>query len=810
MKLLTRSPTLPDMDHRARLTNALLAIKKLQGELEAAGRSRREPIALIGMSCRFPGGAEDPETFWRQLREGLDAIREVPKDRWDLDAWYDPDPEARGKILTRRGGFVDGLQEFDPGFFGISPRETAAMDPQQRLVLEVGWEALERAGVAPDRLGGSRTGVFVGVGLDDFSQLHLRAGDVESLDVYSGTGAGLCFTAGRLSFVLGLQGPSLTVDTACSSSLVALHLACQSLRAGDCRMALAGGVNVILSPEVNVYLSRSRAISPDGRCKTFDAAADGYVRGEGCGMLVLKRLSDAQADGDTILAVIRGSAVNHDGASSGLTVPNGPAQQAVIRAALENAGLEPSRVGYVEAHGTGTSLGDPIEVEALAGVLGAGRSQERPLLVGAVKTNIGHLETAAGMAGVIKAAQAVRYGEVPPNLHLHTPNPLIPWSELPVKVPTALTPWPAGDGPRVAGVSSFGLSGTNAHVLLEEPPPTEPLPVEATPRPQHLLTLSARDEGALRRMAERYARDVAAHPERSIADVCFTANTGRARFVHRAAIVAASHEELREKLEAVAGGEERAGVVRGQVARGKKPRVGFLFTGQGSQYVGMGRELYETAPVFRAALDRCQEVLRPLLPRPLLSVMFGREAGDGELLSQTQYTQPALFALEYALAELWRSWGVDPQVVLGHSVGEIAAACVAGVFSLEDGLKLIAERGRLMQGLPAGGAMAAVFAPEAQVKAALAGQETRVSLAAFNGPGETVISGSGEGVDAVLAKLSAEGVKAKRLVVSHAFHSPLMEPVLEAFGRVAGGVAYAEPKLKLVANVTGKVAEAGR
>ncbi|QRK05990.1 type I polyketide synthase [Archangium violaceum] len=809
MKLLTRSSTLPDMDHRARLTNALLAIKKLQGELEAAGRSRREPIALIGMSCRFPGGAEDPETFWRQLREGLDAIREVPRERWDPDAWYDPDPEARGKILTRYGGFVDGLRDFDPGFFGISPREAAAMDPQQRLVLEVGWEALERAGVAPDRLGGSRTGVFVGVGLDDFSQLHLRAGDVEALDVYSGTGAGLCFTAGRLSFVLGLQGPSLTVDTACSSSLVALHLACQSLRAGDCRMALAGGVNVILSPEVNVYLSRARAISPDGRCKTFDAAADGYVRGEGCGMLVLKRLSDAQADGDTILAVIRGSAVNHDGASSGLTVPNGPAQQGVIRAALENAGLEPSRVGYVEAHGTGTSLGDPIEVEALAGVLGAGRSQERPLLVGAVKTNIGHLETAAGMAGVIKAAQAVRYGEVPPNLHLHTPNPLIPWSELPVKVPTALTPWPAGDGPRVAGVSSFGLSGTNAHVLVEEAPPSEPLPVEATPRPQHLLTLSARDEGALRRMAERYARDVAAHPERSIADVCFTANTGRARFVHRAAIVVASHEELREKLEAVAGGEERAGVVRGQVARGKKPRVGFLFTGQGSQYVGMGRELYETAPVFREALDRCEEILRPLLPRPLLSVMFGREPGDGELLSRTQYTQPALFALEYALAELWRSWGVEPQVVLGHSVGEVAAACVAGVFSLEDGLKLIAERGRLMQSLPAGGAMAAVFAPEEKVREALAGQEAKVSVAAFNGPGETVISGSGEGVEAVLAKLSAEGVRAKRLVVSHAFHSPLMEPVLEAFGRVAEGVGYAEPKLKLVANVTGKVAEAG-
>ncbi|WNG36476.1 acyltransferase domain-containing protein [Archangium violaceum] len=786
---------------------ALLALKKLQAKVSSLERAQKEPIAIVGMSCRFPGG-EDPEAYWRLLREGREAVREIPKDRFDVDAYYDPDPDRPGRMYTRHGSFLPEVDRFDARFFGISPREAARMDPQQRLLLEVSWEALERAGEPAEKLLGTRTGVYVGIGVNDYAQLQMDPGALERIDAYSGTGNGFCFAAGRLSYLLGLQGPSLSLDTACSSSLVAVHLAAMSLRAGECRLALAAGVQLMISPLPYIFLSRTRALAPDGRCKTFDASADGYARGEGCGVVVLKRLSDALADGNTIYAVVRGSAVNHDGASSGFTVPNGLAQKTVIRAALANAEVTPAQVGYVEAHGTGTSLGDPIEVEALAEVMGEGRPKDRPLLIGAVKTNVGHLEAGAGVAGLIKTVQMLRYREVPATLHLKRPNPLIPWAELPVKVPTELTPWPVGEGPRVAGVSSFGLSGTNAHVVLEEAP-ADARRSETSKRSVFLLPLSARSSEALAAQAERHGKHLEANPSESLADVCFTAAVARTQLTQRAAVVAGSAEELREKLAAVAGGEERAGVVRGQAARGKKPRVGFLFTGQGSQYVGMGRELYETAPVFREALERCQEILRPLLPRPLLSVMFGLEAGDGELLSRTQYTQPALFALEYALTQQWKAWGVEPQVVLGHSVGEVAAACVAGVFSLEDGLKLIAERGRLMQSLPAGGAMAAVFASEEKVREALAGQETRVSLAAFNGPGETVVSGSAEGVEAVLAKLSAEGVKAKRLVVSHAFHSPLMEPVLEAFGRVGGGVAYAEPKLKLVANVTGRVAEAG-
>ncbi|AKT41309.1 type I polyketide synthase [Chondromyces crocatus] len=795
------------MEHKARLTSALLAIKKLQGDLDAVERSRREPIAIVGMACRFPGGAIDPGAFWRLLSEGVDAVTEVPPDRWDADAWYGPG--AEGKICTREGAFVGPLDRFDPAFFGISPREAATLDPQQRLLLEVAWEALERAGIAPDALSGSKTGVFVGVGLDDFAQLALRTGDVRSLDVYSGTGAGLCFTAGRISFVLGLEGPSMAVDTACSSSLLAVHLACQSLRQRECSLALAGGVNVLLSPEISVYLSQSQALSPRGRCRTFDAGADGYVRGEGCGVVALKRLSDALADGDDIVALVRGSAVGHDGASSGLTVPRGPAQQSVIRAALENAGLDPARIGYVEAHGTGTSLGDPVEVEALAAALCQGRAEEQPLRIGAVKTNIGHLETAAGIAGLMKVALSLQHEALPANLHLEKPNPLIPWAELPVTVVTEQTPWPRCKEPRAAGVSAFGLSGTNVHVVLEEAPPRQEAAnreeAATAERPFHLLPLSARSERALRDLAGRYDRHLGAHPEQHLKDATFTAGVGRAHMVHRAAIVARDVREARGRLSALSEDAPSAGLVTGHAAYGRRPRVAFLFTGQGAQYAGMGRALYATEPTFRRVIDQCATRLGPHLPEGLVAVMHDAEAGRWAL-NETGWTQPALFALEVALCEVWRDWGITPYAVMGHSVGELAAACVAGVFSLEDGLRLVADRGRLMQALPRGGAMAAVFAPEPVVAEAVRRSGDAVAIAAVNGPSEVVISGAEAEIEGVLALLEAAGVKARRLAVSHAFHAPQMSPMLDAFEATAAQVTYAAPQIRLVSNVTGAVA----
>ena len=572
---------------------ALLAAD-LQAKVDDLERARTEPIAIIGMGCRFPG-ANDPEAFWKLLDGGIDAITEVPRARWDVDAWYDPDPDAAGKMSTRFGGFLEHVDRFDAGFFGIAPREAVSMDPQQRLLLEVSWEALEDAGHAPDQLTGTRTGVFVGVCNSDYYQLVMK-GDPRRLDAYVASGGSHSVAAGRLSYALGLQGPSMAVDTACSSSLVAVHLACQSLRAGESRMALAGGVNLMITPDVTMLLSRARMMAPDGRCKAFDARADGFVRGEGCGVVVLKRLADAQADGDRILAVIRGTAVNQDGRSNGLTAPNGPAQEAVIREALAAAGVKPREVGYVEAHGTGTSLGDPIELQALGAVLGAERPASEPVVVGSVKTNIGHLEAAAGVAGLIKVVLAMRHDRVPPHLHFDTPNPHIAWSRLPVRIPTASMPFPERNGRRVAGVSSFGFSGTNAHAVLEAAPDTATTPAERD-RPLHLLALSAGDGEALRQMAERLAAYLERDPERSVADVCFSAAAGRARLTDRVAMVVSSPDEARTGLAALGRGGAAAAAVHGRAGQSAAPV--FLFTGQGAQYAGMGRELYETQPSFR-------------------------------------------------------------------------------------------------------------------------------------------------------------------------------------------------------------------
>jgi microcystin synthetase protein McyG len=764
----------------------------LLARLEAIEKAQTEAIAVVGIGCSFPGGARDPESFWRLLRDGVDAVGEVSPGRWNETALYDPEP-APGKLYTRSGGFLDGVDRFDAEFFGISDREALSLDPQQRLVLEVAWQALEHAGLPPDGLAGSAAGVFIGVTSNDYARLLLRDGDTSRLDGYYATGNAFNAIPGRLSYFLGLQGPSLAVDTACSSSLAAVHLAVLNLRQRECDLALAGGVNVLASPDVTVSICQARMLSADGRCKTFDAAADGYGRGEGCGIVVLKRLSDALAAGDRILALVRGSAMNQDGRSSGFTVPLGSAQTALIRKALGRAGIAPSGVGYLEAHGTGTPLGDPIEINAAAAAYGAGRGADNPLYVGSVKTNLGHLEAAAGIAGFIKAVLALERETLPPHLHFRRPNPHIPWDELPVRIPTRAVPWPRGAEPRRAAVSAFGISGTNVHAILEEAPATPP-PAAGPERPLHVLTLSARNDAALRQLAEQFAAHCAAEPD--LADTAHAANTGRAQFRHRLAVVAETAAEARTHLETwLDRGESRP-------VAAERPRLAFLFTGQGAQYAGMGRHLYATEPVFRQALDRCDAVLRPFLDRPLPAVL-----DDSGLLGQTAYTQPALFALEYALARLWQSWGIEPDWVLGHSVGEYAAACCAGVFGLEDGLRLIAERARLMQALPRDGLMAAVFADEAAVARGLSGG-AGVSIAAVNGPRNTVVSGPRPAVEAVLAGFRAKGFESRGLDVSHAFHSPALEPMLGAFGKVLDTVEYRAPRCKLVSNLTGQVAGA--
>jgi acyl transferase domain-containing protein/surfactin synthase thioesterase subunit len=766
-----------------------------------------ERIAMIGIGCRFPG-AESPDKFWQLLQDGVDAVTEVPGDRWDVDAFYDPQPGRPGKMNTRWGGFLSQVDRFEPQFFGIAPREAVYMDPQQRLLLEVAWEALEHAGQVPEQLARSQTGVFVGISGNDYQQVLKGNRSTEEIDAYLGTGNAFSIAANRLSYFFDFRGPSLAIDTACSSSLVAVHLACQSLRSGESDLALAGGVNLLLRPEVTMIFSQARMMAPDGRCKTFDARADGYVRAEGCGIVVLKRLTDALRDGDRILAAIRGSATNQDGRSNGITAPNGPAQEAVLRRALAAADVAPADISYVELHGTGTSLGDPIEAEALGHVLAQDRTLEHRCAVGSVKTNIGHLEAAAGIAGIIKVALALQHRQIPASLHFQNPNPYISLDKLPLKVQTALEPW--GGESLLAGVSSFGFGGTNAHVVLEAAPESiaAPQPTQNPDQTCYLLPLSAKTSEALQSLAQSYQTFLAqAEPEKipALRDLCYGASVQRSHHDHRLSLVFRDLPELRLHLDAFSRGELAGRAAAGQRKGNRKAKLAFVFPGQGPQWWAMGRALWQQEPVFCEVLKQCDTLLRSHVRWSLVEELLATE--DQSRLNETDIAQPALFALQIALVALWRSWGIEPAAVVGHSLGEVAAAHVAGVLSLAEAIQVVYHRSRLMQQGTGHGKMAAVELPPSEAAAWIAPYGERLAIAAINSPTSVVLSGETAALEEVLALLQSRNIFVKLLPVNYAFHSSQMEPFQSELVKLLQDLKPQPSSIRLLSTVTGQVAQ---
>jgi acyl transferase domain-containing protein len=778
-------------------------IKDLLSENERL--KKKDQVAVIGIGCRFPGNANSPAEFWNVLEKGVNAVSEIPKDRWNVPDFYKEDKNVPGKMYTKQGHFLNEVDKFDDSFFGISPAEVLNLDPQHRLLLEVSWEAFEDAGISISSLHGSRTGVFIGITDNEYGHAHLLSHDFSKIDSFIVTGLNSSTAAGRISYLYDFTGPSMVVDTACSSSLVAVHQAVSSLLSGESDYALAGGVYLILSPISYIGLCKINALSIDGKCKTFDNSADGFGRGEGCGLVVLKRLSDAIKDNDNILAVISGSAVNHDGKSNGLTAPNGPAQQKVILEALKNANMGIDDIDYIEAHGTGTILGDPIEINSLDSIFRS-RKNSKKIKTGSVKTNIGHLEAAAGAAGLIKIILSLKNKKIPPSVNITELNKHINWNELSIEVVKKLTDWTPNGKKRVAGLSSFGFSGTNAHIIIQEPPVVNEKD-NSIERTKQVFCLSAKKQPVLNELSKKYIKFLNENKNINFPDQCYTTNSGRDHFKYRLAIIANDNEEIINSLKEFTNrAEEPKNLFLSQDLNIQdRSKIAFVFSGQGTQYVEMAKTLYHTSPFFKSKLEECDELFKKHSNISIVDLLYSANSGE-EQLKQTINTQPVIFSIGYALGNLWRYWGIEPSVLLGHSIGEYVAAYFAGVFSLEDAVKLVFERGKLMQEVR-NGSMAAVFADAETIESLIDKSKLKIDVAAYNSPSNITISGATNDILDMIKLLSESGIKSKILNVSNAFHSYLMDPILSQFKESAEGIKYNDPVIPIISNLTGNYAD---